>query len=332
MKNKYLIIVLLLGLAGMFTMQSCIKDESPTPVVYKAAVPANPTPAEGDVVTLDGTSYTLTWEGTTTTNWDVYFGPYGSETLYKAGVTGNSITITGIEEGGEYGWYVETKDANGIVSSNITGPARDPWYFYINSAPTVPVLTAPVDGAVNVPVTTALKWTSEDAEHDAIKYDVYFGTSETPALVATGVSDATYSPTMNPTTKYYWKVVATDSHGYTATSPVYSFTTGEEAIAAFVGLYDCDEPGYKHYDVNFKKINSTTIECDNWWDSGWPVQFILDFAKKTATIKTYVNGTYTVNGFGTIDPATGKMVVPYTVTKSGAISDNNTHTYVKKTK
>jgi len=327
MKNKYLIIVLILGIAGMFTMQSCMKDESPTPVVYKAAVPANPTPAEGGVVKLDGTSYTLKWEGTTTTNWDVYV----NDKLYKAGVTGNSLVVT-IPEGGEVTWYVETKDANGIVSSNITGPARDPWYFYINSAPTVPVLTAPVDGAVDVPVTAALTWTSEDAEHDDITYDVYFGKTETPALAATGLTTATFSPVMTPSTKYYWKVVATDSHGYTSTSQVYSFTSGQEAIMAFVGLYDCDEPGYKHYDVNFKKINATTIEADNWWDSGWPVQYVLDFAKKTATIKTYVNGTYVVNGFGTIDPATGKMVVPYTVTKSGAISDNNIHTFVKKTK
>jgi hypothetical protein len=237
MKNKYLIIVLLLGLAGMFTIQSCTKDESPTPVIYKAAVPMNPTPAEGAVVPLDGTSYVLKWEGTTTTSWDVYFGPAGGELAkVKTGLTGNTFTVT-VAEGGEYEWYVQTKDANGIVSSNITGPARDPWYFYINTAPTAPELTKPLDGATNVVPTTALTWTSGDAEGDAIKYDVFFGKTTTPALVATGLTDQTYSPTMADTTTYYWKVIATDSHGASSTSVVHSFKTGltPPNYAVFVG-------------------------------------------------------------------------------------------------
>jgi len=225
MKNKYLIIVFLLGLAGMFTIQSCTKDESPTPVIYKAAVPMNPTPAEGAVVPLDGTSYVLKWEGTTTTSWDVYFGPAGDVKLVKTGLTANTYTVT-VTEGGEYEWYVWTKDANGVTSSNITGPTRDPWYFYINSGPTAPVLTAPLDAATNVSVTSALTWTSSDAEGDDIKYDVFFGKTATPALVATGLTVQTYSPTMADTTMYYWKVIATDSHGATSTSAVHSFKTG----------------------------------------------------------------------------------------------------------
>jgi len=237
MKNKYLIIVLMLGLAGMLTMQSCTKDESPTPIIYKAAVPANPTPAVGAVVPLSGTSYVLKWEGTTTTSWDVYFGPAGGElTKVKTGLTANTYTVTAAA-GGAYEWYVWTVDANGVSSSNITGPTRDPWYFYINTAPTAPVLTKPLDAATNVVPTTALTWTCSDAEGDAIKYDVFFGKTATPALVATGLTALTYSPTMADTTTYYWKIVATDVHGASATSAVHSFKTGltPPNYAVFVG-------------------------------------------------------------------------------------------------
>jgi hypothetical protein len=338
MKNKYLFIVLMLGLAGMLTMQSCTKDESPTPVIYKAAVPANPTPAEGDVVDLDGTSYTLKWEGTTTTSWDVYFGPAGDVQLVKAGVTANTYTVTGITEGGEYEWYVWTKDANGITSSNITGPTRDPWYFYINTAPTAPVLTAPADGAVGFSVAGALTWTSDDAEGDDLTYDVFVGTSATPALVATGLTAATYSPKMVASTMYYWQVIAKDSHGYTASSAVHSFTTGLEPIMTFTGNYNVDEPAEGwNYDVTFVKGYSTTIKIgtgtgayDGWWAS-WPATFTLDFTAKTYSMPyTVFTSGYAGVEAGGIDLATGTLQGTYTVWHNGAIIEQGVHTYVKK--
>jgi hypothetical protein len=331
MKNKYLIIVLLLGLAGMFTIQSCTKDESPTPVIYKAAVPMNPTPAEGAVVPLDGTSYVLKWEGTTTTSWDVYFGPYGDVKLVKTGLTGNTYTVT-VEEGGEYEWYVQTKDANGIVSSNITGPARDPWYFYINTAPTAPVLTTPADAAVGFSVAGALKWTSSDAEGDAIKYDVFISTSETPALAATGLTAATYSPTMVASTKYYWKVVATDSHGASATSAVHSFTTGLEPIMMFTGLYLCDEPAEAYsYDVTFAKASATTVKTTNYWNSGWTATFTIDLATNAFSMTSYTfSAGWTGVESGVVDPATGTMTGYYSLWKGGVVQETGIHTYTKK--
>ena len=58
-------------------------------------------------------------------------------------------------------------------------------------------------------------------------YDVYFGTSSSPPLVSNDQSGATYDPgTLAYNTKYYWKIVATDSHGATTTGPLWDFTTG----------------------------------------------------------------------------------------------------------
>ena len=229
MKRKNIILVMLLGIASIFTMQSCTKDESPTPVVFKAAVPANPTPADGGRIKFESTSLTLKWEGVATTAWDVYFGSAGGTlTKVKSGVTGNTTTIT-VNEPGDYSWYVYTKDANNIVSESET-----------------------------------------------------------------------------------WNI------------------TLWEDITIFTGLFDCDEPGYKHYDVYFTRIDANTIEADNWWDSGWKVQLVLNFTTNTLAIKTFVDGVYVVNGTGTIDQKTGNMVENYVVTKSGAVNDQNTHTYVKK--
>jgi hypothetical protein len=333
MKNKYLVIVILLAITGMFTIQSCVKDESPTPVIYKAAVITNPTPAVGDVLPQSGTSYTLKWEGTTSTTWDVYFGPAGNVALYKSGVSGNSLTVT-VADGGAFEWYVRTKDANGIVSSNITGPARDPWYFYINTAPTAPTLDSPVDGATDVDVTGSLDWTSDDAEGDDITYDVYFGTSPTPALVASGLTDPTYSPTMAASTVYYWKVVATDSHGYTSESATHSFTSGLEAIMAFTGAYTCDEPAEAWtYPVNFSKKTSSSLTIDAWWYS-WPATFTLDLVAGTYSMAktTFTSGYVGVEQGAIIDAATGEMQGTYTIWHNGAVIEQGVHTYTKNKK
>jgi hypothetical protein len=331
MKNKYLIIVFLLGLAGMLTIQSCTKDESPTPVIYKAAVPANPTPAEGDVVTLAGTSYELKWEGTTTTSWDVYFGPAGGDLdLVKTSLTGNTFTVTA-EEGGAYEWYVETKDANGIVSNNISGPARDPWYFYINSPPTIPVQTAPLDEAVNVNVVGTLRWTATDAE-DAMKYNVFIGTSESSmAAVATGLTASSFVPTtLLGFTKYYWRVEAVDAHGATTSSVVHSFTTGKD-VAPFVGKYLCDEPAEEYsYDISFSKGLPNTIVTTNYWNSGWTATFTLNFTKNTYTMTSYVFGAGWIGvESGTIDYATGGMVGEYSLWLNGVLQETGIHTYTK---
>lgn len=245
---------MLLLLSGLVTMQSCKKDEQPTPVVYKAAVPANPKPAAGGVVLLAGTSYTVTWEGNAT-SWDVYLGKTDPPALAKAGVNGKSYTFT-TATGGKFFWYVKTKDANNLVSTSPT------WSFYINSAPTVPAMV-PANEAVGFSAKGALNFPSTDAEGDAITYDVFMGATEaTLALVATGLTASTYSPTMAYTTKYYWKVVAKDSHGASTTSAVWSFTTGAFVpdFSVFNGVSSEVSPSFSataKFDV-YVKINVTT--------------------------------------------------------------------------
>lgn len=328
MKRKHIILVMLLVVTGLFTMQSCSKEDQPTPVIYKAAVPANPTPAVDAVVPLAGTTYTLTWEGTATTNtWDVYVGASEDPELAQSGVTGNSYTFT-TTTGGHFYWYVITKDANNMVS---TGPV---WSFFINSAPTVPVLTTPEANAIDFPVNGTLEWTSSDAEEDALTYDVYLGTTDTPELVVGGLEDASYSPAMEASTKYYWKVVAKDPHGAATSSAVGSFTTGlppADPIAVFTGNYLCDEPAENYsYDVSFEMTSSTTIETANYWNSGWVGEFTVDLDNLTYSMPytTWTSGYSGVES-GIVDPTTGKMVGTYTIFKDGANIEQGVHTYTK---
>jgi len=125
MKRKNIIIVMLLVLSGIFTMQSCTKDESPTPVVYAAfTVPvcstSPATQADGTVL-FTGSTVDLVWTSETggnANNWDVYFGTKDNDTLFKSKVTTQSLAVP-VEDGQTYFWHLVVIDKNGIKT---TGP------------------------------------------------------------------------------------------------------------------------------------------------------------------------------------------------------------------
>jgi M6 family metalloprotease-like protein len=95
------------------------------------------------------------------------------------------------------------------------------WTITAPQAPAAPSAPSPGDGTAGATASTVLSWT---AGAGATWYDVYFGTSPSPAfLVSTAALN--FSPgTLAPGTKYYWRVISTSAAGATS-SPVWSFTT-----------------------------------------------------------------------------------------------------------
>jgi hypothetical protein len=95
-----------------------------------------------------------------------------------------------------------------------------------NNAPTAPNTPFPVSGSVDQELSVTLSWECLDPDGDALVYDVYFGTSSSPANVASGISSNTWQTgELTEGATYYWRVVAKDTKGATSESQIWNFTT-----------------------------------------------------------------------------------------------------------
>jgi regulation of enolase protein 1 (concanavalin A-like superfamily) len=125
---------------------------------------------------------------------------------------------------------------------NNTGPAQETEPF-VPLPPDPPVYVSPANTAQGQPQTITLKWNAGFWAH---KYDIYFGTTPTPPLVA---ADVELGPSETPTdyitysvpgtlasgTTYYWKVVSKTMANRTANGPTWSFRTTGAAPGAGPG-------------------------------------------------------------------------------------------------
>ncbi len=111
-----------------------------------------------------------------------------------------------------------------------------------NLQPNKPSNPTPFNGAASVSTTTNLSWQCSDPNGDALTYDVYFGTTANPLLLASNVTSTNYDPgSLSYSTKYYWKIVAKDGKGGVTSGDAWSFTTatqsGTGTISGKVDVY-----------------------------------------------------------------------------------------------
>lgn len=126
----------------------------------------------------------------------------------------------------EVGVVVHNPEPGGGVSNVVT--------FTItalpNQAPDAPFAPDPAHQATDVPTDQMLGWQGTDPDGQPLRYDVAFGDTNPPLVVATGLTVAGYDPGgLSTATTYYWRITASDGLS-TTTGPVWAFATA--AVAA----------------------------------------------------------------------------------------------------
>ena len=158
--------------------------------------------------------------------YDYYFGTTFPLPRVGENLSDNPIAyfdVTNLAYATTYSWYVTVRDPYGAVT---TGPT---WTFRTeeqNPPPYAPYHPVPAASAPGVPVNPSLEWYAYEPDYQPMNFDVYFGADADPPLVSDHQAPSSYDPgLLDPSTPYYWRVVARDSYGAETTSPVWSFTT-----------------------------------------------------------------------------------------------------------
>ncbi len=121
MKRKLIFFVMLVAVAGLFTLQSC-EEEGTIRSHYAFSQPEVVGPADGATVDIAAaTTVNLQW-ATENLSGDpvlgnVYFGTSETPPLYKANHNALSLTVP-VTKGITYYWYVVMRDANGITTDS----------------------------------------------------------------------------------------------------------------------------------------------------------------------------------------------------------------------
>ena len=126
-----------------------------------------------------------------------------------------------------FSWYIVSK--SGTSSASIQS---DTWKFYNAGPANVSYAPYPADAMIpalgaNVTATSGkitLDWNGSDADNDIVSYDVFFGTTNTPALLSANVVNSILPDvTVASNAIYFWKVITKDAKGNKSDSGLYQF-------------------------------------------------------------------------------------------------------------
>jgi hypothetical protein len=158
---------------------------------------------------------TLDWSTSTgAASYDVYLGTSSSPAFYTNTASTSFSVSAPLNLATKYYWRVVAKNSGGSTSSST--------FSFTTVALATPTLLSPSNNAVNVSRTPTLDWNTSSG---ATSYDVYLGTSPSPAFYVNVASTSVGVGPLAAGTKYYWNVVAKSSGGVSSPSATFSFTT-----------------------------------------------------------------------------------------------------------
>ncbi len=183
----------------------------------------------GNVISNTQSEVTFTWQAAMyADSYELHITDLLTEMALPVQTTASTKLNVTLSRAAPYSWFVVSRSSRISTTAN-----SDTWKFYnsgpgvVNYAPFPADITSPAFGvgisAMNGMVN--LEWIGSDVNNDIAGYDVYFGTTNTPPLLKSGVT-AMFLNNVAVTsgTTYYWKVITKDQQGNTSDSGVYQFS------------------------------------------------------------------------------------------------------------
>lgn len=229
MRNILFLILLVLIIGSCKPETSDAPAPVKTPAKAMLLLPAQNEPCTNGLV-VSSTQSTIQFKWNKADNTDAYDLVLknlesGAITTHPAAAN-TQIDLT-IARNMPFSWYIVSKS-----SSSSATIQSDTWKFYNAGPADVSYAPYPADAMVpalgaNVTATggkITLDWNGGDADNDIVSYDVFFGTTNTPALLSGNVVNSILPDvTVASNTLYYWKVITKDAKGNKSDSGIYQF-------------------------------------------------------------------------------------------------------------
>jgi hypothetical protein len=227
----------LLTVSVILILMGCSKHNNPTPTPPTPPVPAkailtfpdqNAVCTTGTILTDSTSSITFTWGQSDNTNsYELDLKNLLTNTITTQSTSQTQLKLT-LSRNTPYSWYLVSKSNATSVTTQ-----SDTWKFYNAGKGTVTYAPFPAEivsptfgqsvtataGAVN------LTWKGSSVTAGTIaNYDVYFGTTNSPSVLKSDITDSFLNNvSVTSGTTYYWKVITRDIIGNTSDSGLYQF-------------------------------------------------------------------------------------------------------------
>lgn len=176
----------------------------------------------------NGTFQVILYE--TSNNIKFIYGTVPSGSSFSSGLAASSTDYMGVNVS------ANTTFTTGTNDSQTTAIASGKAYTFapgsVPSAPGCASALSPANGATGISkCAPTLTWTAPASAgcNAATSYDIYFGTSSTPAYYGSSTTNSIDLGILSASTTYYWKVVPSNSSGSATGCTTQSFTTNSTA-------------------------------------------------------------------------------------------------------
>ncbi|MGM8361885.1 hypothetical protein ACSV4D_08230 [Flavobacterium sp. ARAG 55.4] len=146
--------------------------------------------------------------------------------LIETKTVSTTSTVISLEKGVLYYWRVKATDVENSSNFSTSNSFYTEGNGISNHIPFAPELVSPLINSTILDASVNLKWTNSDLDNDPLSYDVYCGTSNPPTeKKGDNITTTNLSVTLEPSKKYYWRIVAKDGKGGITTGQIWSFKT-----------------------------------------------------------------------------------------------------------
>ncbi len=230
MKNIYIIILSSILLFSCSGDDFSIQPDTPFAVNEKPSIPSLVYPTNNLLCT--NFELEFDWNAAIDINGDLitYIIEIATDNQFSSilftAVTSETLRAFNLEKGTTYYWRVKARDnqnnesAYSSVQTFFTEPDAG-----VNTIPFAPTVVSPNLEETISGSTASLDWNAIDNDGDPLLYDLYFGNTNPPTLLAENLVASTFDVAISANTEYFWRVVVKDNQQGVTIGRVWNFRT-----------------------------------------------------------------------------------------------------------